>query len=235
MGVVIAIFFVARRALHLRPPARRRSAFFTRPFYDPATFTHRRGAGRHFHRGAHLYRLRRHLHAVGGGRESAPQHPAGHGADLRGDRHSLRRRKFTRRNLLWPASQPFPDETTAFVYAAGRAWAPLLRHRRLHPGGGEFRLRHGRAARRRAPAVRHGAQQRPAEIVLRRDRAEAPHPAQQRACSSASSRWSAPSSWTSTSAREMLNFGALIAFMGVNAAALVRYYVREKEEEAART
>ncbi len=30
---------------------------------------------------------------------------------------------------------------------------------------------------------------------------------------------------------QMLNFGALIAFMGVNAAALVRYYVREKEKK----
>jgi hypothetical protein len=29
---------------------------------------------------------------------------------------------------------------------------------------------------------------------------------------------------------QMLNFGALIAFMGVNLAALVRYYVREKEK-----
>jgi hypothetical protein len=30
---------------------------------------------------------------------------------------------------------------------------------------------------------------------------------------------------------EMLNFGALIAFMGVNAAALMRYYVREPEKK----
>ena len=29
---------------------------------------------------------------------------------------------------------------------------------------------------------------------------------------------------------EMLNFGALIAFMGVNAAAILRYYVRPKEK-----
>ena len=30
---------------------------------------------------------------------------------------------------------------------------------------------------------------------------------------------------------QMLNFGALIAFMGVNAAAFVRYYVREPEKQ----
>jgi putrescine importer len=29
----------------------------------------------------------------------------------------------------------------------------------------------------------------------------------------------------------MLNFGALIAFMGVNAAALMRYYVRERKKQ----
>ena len=29
---------------------------------------------------------------------------------------------------------------------------------------------------------------------------------------------------------EMLNFGALIAFMGVNAAAFIRYYVREEKK-----
>jgi len=30
---------------------------------------------------------------------------------------------------------------------------------------------------------------------------------------------------------EMLNFGALIAFMGVNAAALMHYYVRQKDKK----
>ncbi len=28
--------------------------------------------------------------------------------------------------LVWPASQPFPNEDTAFVYVAGRAWPPLF-------------------------------------------------------------------------------------------------------------
>jgi len=32
---------------------------------------------------------------------------------------------------------------------------------------------------------------------------------------------------------ELLNFGALIAFMGVNLAALMRYYVREREKKLA--
>jgi hypothetical protein len=32
---------------------------------------------------------------------------------------------------------------------------------------------------------------------------------------------------------ELLNFGALIAFMGVNAAAFVRYFVREREKKVA--
>src|SRR5260370_14473531 len=28
--------------------------------------------------------------------------------------------------LIWPASQPFPNSDTAFTYVAGRAWAPLF-------------------------------------------------------------------------------------------------------------
>src|SRR3989442_14162223 len=28
--------------------------------------------------------------------------------------------------LVWPASQPFPDPDTAYVFAAARAWAPLF-------------------------------------------------------------------------------------------------------------
>src|SRR5438876_770103 len=28
--------------------------------------------------------------------------------------------------LVWPASQPFPNEDTAYVYAAARTWAPLF-------------------------------------------------------------------------------------------------------------
>jgi amino acid transporter len=28
--------------------------------------------------------------------------------------------------LVWPASQPFPNQDTAYVYAAARAWAPLF-------------------------------------------------------------------------------------------------------------
>src|SRR4029077_5402758 len=28
--------------------------------------------------------------------------------------------------LVWPASQPFPDADTAYVWAAARTWAPLF-------------------------------------------------------------------------------------------------------------
>ncbi len=60
--------------------------------------------------------------------------------------------------LVWPASQPFPNVDTAFTFVAGRAWPPTVRHHRFHPAGGQLRLRHGRANRRRAPALRHGTQ-----------------------------------------------------------------------------
>ena len=82
--------------------------------------------------------------------------------------------------LVWPASQPFPNVDTAFTFVAGRAWAPLFADRGIHAAGGELRLRHGRANRRGPVALRHGTQQRAAEIVLRRRRSQAPRSAQQR-------------------------------------------------------
>ena len=89
MGVVIAIFFVvAARYVFGHPHDD--AGFFTRPFYDPALLEHEGGARRNVHRGADLHRLRRHLDAVRRSGESAAQYPAGHRADLPGDRHPLR-------------------------------------------------------------------------------------------------------------------------------------------------
>ena len=62
--------------------------------------------------------------------------------------------------LIWPASQPFPDINTAYSYVAGRSWAPVVYHRGIHAAAGEFRLRPGFADRRRASSIRHGPQQR---------------------------------------------------------------------------
>src|ERR1019366_483447 len=124
MGVVIAIFFTCA-VRYIFGGAHDGIAFFTRPFYDPATFS---------------------TGAVLGGTSIAVLTYIGFDgiSTLSEEAENPRRNillatvltcvvigllsavEVYAAQLLWPASQPFPDETTAFVYAAGRAWQPLL-------------------------------------------------------------------------------------------------------------
>jgi amino acid transporter len=124
MGVVIAIFFVCAARFILGHP-HGGAAFFTRPFYDPATFS---------------------TGAVLGGTSIAVLTYIGFDgiSTLSEETENPRRNillatvptcvaigilsafEVYAAQLAWPASQPFPDETTAFVYAAGRTWAPLF-------------------------------------------------------------------------------------------------------------
>ena len=124
MGVVIVIFFAAA-ARYIFGGAHEGIAFFTRPFYDPATFS---------------------TGAVLGGTSIAVLTYIGFDgiSTLSEEAENPRRNillatvltcvvigilsavEVYAAQLVWPASQPFPDETTAFVYAAGRAWRPLL-------------------------------------------------------------------------------------------------------------
>ena len=77
-----------------------------------------------------------------------------------------------------------------------------------------------------------GRQQRASNSFFWSGRCETPFPRNNVYSCGASSR----SAWGVSDARyglgaEILNFGALIAFMGVNAAALMRYYVRQPEKK----
>jgi amino acid transporter len=129
--------------------------------------------------------------------------------------------------LVWPASQPFPDETTAFVYVAGRTWMPLfsimgatLIVANFGAGMGSqigaARLLFGMGRSNALPKSFFGAVEPKRKVprnnvifvgviallgafVLNYDLGA-----------------------------EMLNFGALIAFMGVNLAAFMRFFVREQ-------
>ena len=132
--------------------------------------------------------------------------------------------------LIWPASQPFPNEDTAFVSVAQRAWPPLF-------GVVGFTLLIANFG------SGMGAQLGAARLLYGMGRSEA-----------------LPKSFFAVVdplrrvprnnvifvgvialagaflmsyglGAEMLNFGALIAFMGVNAAALVRYYIRQDEKK----
>jgi putrescine importer len=227
MGVVIAVFFVcAARFIFGHPHGG--AAFFTRPFYDPATFN----AG-----------------AVLGGTSIAVLTYIGFdGISTLSEEAENPRRNILLATVLtcvvigilsafevyaaqlaWPASQPFPDETTAFVYVAGRTWTPLFAivgftlvvanfGSGMGAQLGAARLLFGMGRSNALPKSFFGAIEPKRRI-----------PRNNVVFVGAASLVGAFLLDYDLGA-QMLNFGALIAFMGVNLAALVRYYVREKEK-----
>ena len=224
MGVVITIFFVAAARYVFGHP-HEGTSFFTRPFYDPDTFG---------------------LSTVLGGTSIAVLTYIGFdGISTLSEEVENPRRNILlatvlaclaigilsalevyAAQLVWPASQPFPDTDTAFVHIAGRIAGPwffflvnltlLVANVGSGMGAqlGAARLLYGMGrsnalpksffgavdARRRVPrnnVIFVGAVALAGAFVL-----------------------------TYGLGAEMLNFGALIAFMGVNAAAFTRYYLR---------
>jgi len=132
--------------------------------------------------------------------------------------------------LIWPASEPFPDETTAFVYVGARTWAPLFAILGITLTVANF----GSAM---------GAQLGAARLLFGMGRSNALPRAffgaidPKRRVPRNSVVFVGVISLIGAFlldfdlGAQMLNFGALIAFMGVNAAALIHYYVREKEKK----
>ena len=178
MGAVIAMIFVAA-ARYIFGHPHDEAGFFTRPFYDPATFNYK---------------------ALFGCTSIAVLTYIGFDgiSTLSEEAENPRRNILIATvltcvvigllsavevyvaQLIWPAAERFPDVDTAYVYAAGRAWKPLFLDRWRHAAAGEFRFGHGRATRRGATAVRHGSQQCVAKVVFWRRRREASCAAQQR-------------------------------------------------------
>ncbi|HJZ65923.1 MAG TPA: APC family permease [Candidatus Acidoferrum sp.] len=139
--------------------------------------------------------------------------------------------------LVWPASQPFPNSDTAYVWAAARTWAPLFKilgvtlivanfGSGMGAHIGAARLMYGMGRSNALPKSFFGAidpkHQIPRNnvlvvgaIVLILSQLRRPD-----------------GSFVLTYARgvELLNYGALIAFMGVNAAALTRYFLRVRHK-----
>ncbi|MGA2266854.1 MAG: APC family permease [Bryobacteraceae bacterium] len=228
MGVVIAVFFVsAARFIFGHPHGG--AAFFTRPFYDPATFN---------------------TGAVLGGTSIAVLTYIGFdGISTLSEEAENPRRNILLATVLtcvvigilsafevyaaqlaWPASQPFPDETTAFVYAAGRTWAPLFAivgftlvvanfGSGMGAQLGAARLLFGMGRSNALPKSFFGVIEPKRRI-----------PRNNVVFVGVASLIGAFLLDYNLGA-QMLNFGALIAFMGVNLAALVRYYVREKQKK----
>ena len=132
--------------------------------------------------------------------------------------------------LVWPASQPFPDIDTAFTFVAKRAWAPMfgilgftLLVANFGSGMGAqlgaARLLYGMGRSKALPHSFFGAVD-PKRHVPRNNVIFVGVIALIGAFLISYGLGA-----------EMLNFGALIAFMGVNLAAFVRYFVRGAEKK----
>jgi amino acid transporter len=236
MGVVIAIFFVAA-ARYIFGNPHDGAAFFTRPFYDPQMWNTR---------------------AVLGGTSVAVLTYIGFDgiSTLSEEAENPRRNillatvltclvigilsaiEVYAAQLVWPASQPYPNVDTAFTFVAGRAWPPLFAiigftlvvanfGSGMGAQLGAARLLYGMGRSSALPksffgvvdAKRHV----PRNNVLFVGALALAGAFLLPAIAGAATGYELGAN--------LLNFGALIAFMGVNAAAFVRYYLHEKERK----
>ena len=253
--VVVAIFVAAARFIFGAPHG---AGYFTRPFYDPKTFT---AAG-----------------VFGCTSIAVLTYIGFDGISTLSEEAENPRRNILLATvwtcvvigilsaaevyvaqLIWPASQPFPDVNTAYSYVAGRAWAPLFTivgftlllanfGSGLGAQIGAARLLYGMGRSNALPKSFFGAVDEKSRVprnnvilvgvvaLLGAFLLEivAGYKTYDLAGTGLS--------WTKFVqimnggeayglGAEMLNFGALIAFMGVNLAALMRYYVRASEKK----
>lgn len=228
MGIVIVIFFVAA-ARYIFGNPHDGTAFFTRPFYDPQSWNTR---------------------AVLGGTSIAVLTYIGFDgiSTLSEEAENPRRNillatvlvclvigilsafEVYAAQLVWPASEPFPNLDTAFTFIAKRAWQPLFAvlgftllvanfGSGLGSQIGAARLLYGMGRSNALPKSFFGVVD-PKHHVPRNNVIFVGLVALVGAFVISYGLGA-----------EMLNFGALIAFMGVNAAAFVRYYLREPEKK----
>lgn len=228
MGIVIAIFFVVVAHYVFQHP-HAQSGFFWHPFYDPNTF---------------------HLSNVLGGTSLAVLTYIGFDgiSTLSEEAHNPKRDillatvlvcliigllsacQVYAAQLIWPVSRPFPDIPTAFVHVAGLAggrWLLQLVNgtllvatvgSRIGSQLGAARLLYAMGRSNAIPKSFFGAldpvRQTPRNNVL----------------FSGTLALAGALMITFERGVELLNFGALIAFMGVNLSALMHYYVRASQK-----
>jgi putrescine importer len=224
MGAVVAIFFVAAARYVFRTP-HDGATYFTRPFYDPGMWN---------------------MKAVLGATSIAVLSYIGFDgiSTLSEEAENPRRNillatvltcfvigilsaiEVYAAQLIWPATQAFPNSDTAFTYVAGRAWAPLfaivgftLLVANFGSGMGAqigaARLLYGMGRSKALPQSFFG--------VVDRKR----HVPRNNVIFVGVIALAGAFIISYGLGAEMLNFGALIAFMGVNLAAFFRYHVRE--------
>ena len=124
--------------------------------------------------------------------------------------------------LVWPRGEAFPDITTAYVHVAGRMGGPILlaivNASLLLANMGSGMASQLGAAR---SALRHGTGRRSSPSLLRCGQCEEPHSPQQR--DPHRSRLPRRSLILNFDlGAELLNYGALLAFIGVNLSSLLR-------------
>jgi amino acid transporter len=227
MGAVIVVIFVAAARYILGHP-HSDPGFFTRPFYDPETFNYK---------------------ALFGATSIAVLTYIGFdGISTLSEEAENPRRNIMYATvltcltigilsaievyiaqLIWPASQAFPNVDTAYVHAAGRAWPPLftivgftllLANFGSGMGAqlGAARLLYGMGRSNALPRSFFGAID-PKHHVPRNN-----------VLFVGAIVLIGSFILSFGLGAEMLNFGALIAFMGVNAAAFLRYFVRAEHK-----
>jgi putrescine importer len=226
MGIVIVIFLAAAARYVLRMP-HDGVAFFTRPFYDPQTFS---------------------TGAVLGGTSLAVLTYIGFDgiSTLSEEAENPKRNillatvlvclitgalasvEVYAAQLVWPGAQPFPDVDTAFVHVAGRAAGPWLFSvinvtllvatvgSGMGSQLGAARLLYGMGRSNAIPKSFFGAIE-PKRRIPRNN-----------VLFVGIFALIGTSFLTFERAAELLNFGALLAFMGVNAASFTRYFLRER-------
>jgi amino acid transporter len=236
MGVVIAIFFVAAARYVFGHP-HDGAAFFTRPFYDPQMWNTK---------------------AVLGGTSVAVLTYIGFDgiSTLSEEAENPRRNillatvltclvigilsaiEVYAAQLIWPAAQPYPDVDTAFTFVAGRAWAPLFAIIGFTLVVANFGSGMGAqlgAARLLYGMGRSGALPKSFFGVVDAKRHVPRNNVLFVGALALAGAFLLPAIAGAATGYELganlLNFGALIAFMGVNAAAFVRYYLHEKEKK----
>jgi amino acid transporter len=229
MGIVIVIFLVAAARYILKTP-HDGIAFFTRPFYDPQTFS---------------------MSAVLGGTSLAVLTYIGFDgiSTLSEEAENPKRNillatvlvclitgvlasvEVYAAQLVWPGAEPFPDVDTAYVSVAGRAagaWLFALINVTLLVATvgsgmgsqlGAARLLFGMGRGNALPKSFFGAIE-PKRRIPRNNVLFVGFFA-----------LLGTVFLTFERAAELLNFGALLAFMGVNAASFTRYYLRQSDKK----
>ena len=223
MGAVIAVIFVAATK-YVLGHAHSDPIFFTRPFYDPSTFS---------------------VGALFGCTSIAVLTYIGFDgiSTLSEEAENPRRNillatvltclvigilsafEVYAAQLIWPAAQHFPDVDTAYVWVAGRAWKPLfvvVGFTLLVANFGS-----GMGAQLGAARLLYGMGRSNAISKAFFGAVDAKHHVPRNSVFFVGAIALIGAFFLSYGLGvEMLNFGALIAFMGVNAAAFKRYFLR---------